>query len=56
MYNLKLNSILFRVGHSISTKTPDGKPAKMTFKLNAGEMGRIRQIVTNEYKYKKGVM
>ncbi|KAL4234234.1 hypothetical protein ACF0H5_005885 [Mactra antiquata] len=43
-----------RLGHSISSKTPDGRPAQLTYKYNLSEMSRIRQDITSDYKHKKG--
>ncbi|XP_045192077.2 hemocyte protein-glutamine gamma-glutamyltransferase-like [Mercenaria mercenaria] len=43
-----------RIGQSISSKTPDGRPAILSYKYNLAEMSRIRQDVTSDYKYKKG--
>ncbi|XP_052245794.1 hemocyte protein-glutamine gamma-glutamyltransferase-like [Dreissena polymorpha] len=43
-----------RIGQSISSKTPDGRPPALTYKYNLAEMSRVRQDVTADYKYKKG--
>lgn len=43
-----------RIGQSISSKTPDGRPAVLTYKYNLAELSRIRQDVSSDYKHKKG--
>ncbi|XP_052818766.1 hemocyte protein-glutamine gamma-glutamyltransferase-like isoform X2 [Mya arenaria] len=43
-----------RVGNSISSKTPDGRPPLLSYKYNLAEISRVRQDVTSDYKYKKG--
>ena len=65
MYNGRYNYItifyvllFYSVGESFSTKSPDGRPARLTHKYTATitdlELSRMRQDITNEYRRRDG--
>ena len=48
----------YRIGEHLSTKSPDGRPARLTHKYTATitdiELSRMRQDITTEYKRRDG--